>query len=128
TSPNDGVCAAGPFDTFCSKERFRGCTMDAECNPPNCADCQSGQICTGDFRQCFLNPIVRSGMAGTQMSVIAATFCIPPTAAAAVNTVTGLPGPGGLLQPTRIFRSGAACGNGVVDAGEQCDQSAGTCS
>ncbi len=29
-NPNDGVCAAGPFDTFCSIETFRGCANDSE--------------------------------------------------------------------------------------------------
>jgi hypothetical protein len=126
-NPNDGVCNAGPFDQFCSIERFRGCTSDADCNPPSCADCLSGQVCSGGLRNCFLDPIVRTGTAGTQNSVVAATFCIPPTAAAAVNTVAGLPGPGALLQPTRIFRGGASCGDGMVDAGEQCDGQAGAC-
>jgi len=120
-NPNDGVCESGPFDQFCSIETYRGCTADSDCNPPSCADCQSGQICGGGLRNCFLDPIVRTGTAGTQNSVVAATFCIPPTSATAVNAVAGLPGPGALLQPTRTFRSGANCGNGVVDAGEQCD-------
>jgi hypothetical protein len=126
-NPHDGVCEAGPFDTFCSIETFRGCTMDSECNPPSCADCMPGQVCGGGLRNCFLDPIVRTGTAGTQNSVVAATFCIPPTAAAAINTVAGLPGPGALLQPSRIFRSVATCGDGMLDAGEQCDGQAGAC-
>lgn len=124
TSPNDGVCAAGPFDRLCSVETFRGCLNDTDCNPPpagNCSNCVPNQVCSGKFRECFLDPIVRTGTAGTQTAVIAATFCIPPTTSPAVNSVAGLPGPGGLLLPALIIRSAATCGNGVLDTGEQCD-------
>ncbi|TMA80093.1 MAG: hypothetical protein E6J72_09400 [Deltaproteobacteria bacterium] len=123
-TPNDGVCDAGPFDQFCSTESFRGCASDTDCNPPpsgNCGTCKPNQVCTGGFRNCFLDPIVRSGTPGTQNSVLAATFCIPPVSAGAINGVTGLPGPGALLQPVAIFRSGAQCGNGVLNSGETCD-------
>lgn len=131
SSPNDGVCEAGPFDRFCSIETFRGCSADGDCNPApsgSCGNCVPNQTCTGGFRNCFLDPIVRTGTPGTQNSVLAATFCIPPVSAGAVNSVSGLPGPGGLLQPVAIFRAGATCGNGVVEAGETCDsQSAAAC-
>ncbi len=123
-TPNDGVCAAGPFDRFCSVETFRGCASDSDCNPApsgNCSTCKPNETCVGDFRNCFLNPIVRTGARGTQNAVLAATFCIPPVSAAAVNSVSGLPGPGALQQPVSIFASGAQCGNGVLDAGEACD-------
>jgi hypothetical protein len=123
-TPNDGVCANGPFDHFCSTETFRGCASDSDCNPPptgSCGNCKPNQICSGGFRNCFLDPIVRTGTPGTQNAILAATFCIPPVSAAAVNSVSGLPGPGGLLQPVSIFESGALCGNGVLDSGETCD-------
>ncbi len=123
-TPNDGVCEGGPFDTFCSIETFRGCSTDTNCNPPpsgNCGTCKPNQVCGGGFRNCFVNPIVRTGTPGTQNSVLAATFCIPPVSAGAINSVSGLPGPGALLQPVAIFHSGAQCGNGVVNTGETCD-------
>ncbi len=123
-SPNDGVCASGPFDNFCSIETFRGCDTDADCQPPpagNCGTCKPNQICGGGFRNCFLDPIVRTGSPGTQNAVLAATFCIPPTTSASVNGAGGLPGPGALSLPLRIFESGAQCGNGTLDAGEDCD-------
>ncbi len=130
-SPNDGVCEAGPFDTFCSIETFRGCSNDLECQPPpagSCGTCVPGQTCTGDFRECFLDPIVRNGVPGTQTAVLAATFCIPPTSAPSVNSVGGLPGPGALQFSLLAFKSGAQCGNGMVDAGETCDPPAdGAC-
>ncbi len=124
TSPNDGICLAGPFDPLCSIETFRGCLADTDCNPPptgNCGTCVPNQVCATKTRECFLDPIVRSGTPGTQMTVIAATFCIPPTTSPAVNSVAGLPGPGGVLLPALVFRGAATCGNGVVDAGEECD-------
>jgi len=123
-NPNDGRCQSGPNDGLCSIEKFRGCTGNVDCNPPpsgNCGNCQSGQQCTLDRRDCFRNPIVRQGMAGTQMAVLAATFCIPPTSSSSLNAVAGLPGPGALIQPTNLFRSGEDCGNGVLDPDEQCD-------
>ncbi len=123
-NPNDGVCEAGPFDRFCSRETFRGCASDADCQPPpagNCGTCKPNQTCTGDFRNCFLDPIVRTGSPGTQNATLAATFCIPPTTSSSVNSVAGLPGPGGLALPVRVLKTGAQCGNGTLDAGEQCD-------
>ena len=120
----EGQCATGPFDGNCSEERFRGCSNSNECNPPpagSCTGCAPGQTCVFTARQCFLDPIVRTGTPGTDMGVVAATFCIPPTASGSVNSVAGLPGPGALRQPTRFFKSGALCGNGALDAGETCD-------
>ncbi len=122
--PNEGICEAGPVDSGCSLESFRGCTTDQDCNPPpsgNCPSCVAGQACLTSSRQCFLETIVREGAPGTQTAVVAATFCIPPTSSQSVNQVAGLPGPGALELPTRIFRSGAQCGNGILNAGEACD-------
>src|SRR6185295_19158179 len=98
--PNDGICNGGPFDSFCSIETCRGCLADTDCQPPpggNCSDCLPGQICSGALRQCFVDPFVRTGTPDPQNPVLAATFCIPPTTAASVNAVAGLPGPGAIL-------------------------------
>ena len=121
---DEGLCNAGPFDRQCSLETFRGCTSDADCNPPpsgNCNNCVPGQSCTFAVRQCFLDPIVRVGTPGVDMGTIVATFCLPPTVSGSINSVAGLPGPGALRQPTRFFKGGALCGNGTLDAGESCD-------
>jgi cysteine-rich repeat protein len=126
-NPNEGVCAEGPFDRVCSLEPYRGCSAQTDCNPPpagNCADCLPDQICETKPRQCFLDPIVRTGTPGTQTSIIAATFCLPPTRSDSINNVAGLPGPGAVLQPTQSFKIGPLCGNGAVDAGETCDGAA----
>jgi hypothetical protein len=123
--PQEGVCSQGPTDRNCSIETYRGCTTDDDCNPAaNCPECAVGQVCVIAPRQCFLDTIVREGVPGTQTAVVAATFCIPPTISQSVNQVAGLPGPGALQLPVRIFRSGAQCGNGVLNAGEQCDGAA----
>jgi len=123
-APNEAFCAAGPFDGLCSIETFRGCQTNADCAPPpsgNCPTCAPGQGCSFKTRECFPDPIVRTGMPDPQTPVIAATFCIPPTSSASVNQVSGLPGPGSLSLPLRVFYSGAQCGNGALDAGEDCD-------
>ncbi len=126
--PNEGICEMGPTDQACSLEPFRGCTSNADCAPPpsgNCGTCLPGQSCTTIPRQCFLDPIVRQGVADTQTPIVAATFCIPPTTSQSVNQVAGLPGPGALELPTRVFKLGASCGNNVIDPGETCDGTAG---
>ncbi len=123
-NPNEARCQTGPNDNLCSIERFRGCTSAADCNPPpsgNCASCAPNQTCTTKRRECFADPIVRQGAPGTQTAVLAATFCIPPTSSSAINQVAGLPGPGAVVQPTLLLKSGAQCGNGAVDSGEECD-------
>ncbi len=129
--PTEGFCENGPIDQSCNLEPFRGCSSNADCNPPpsgNCPTCLPGQSCGSSLRQCFLDPIVRHGVADTQTPVVAATFCIPPTSSQSVNQVAGLPGPGALALPTRVFKLGAQCGNDVVNAGEACDGTAdGAC-
>ncbi len=124
SGPTEGVCPDGPVDANCSLEPFRGCVDDADCNPPpagNCSGCVPDQTCQAAPRQCFLDPIVRTGTPGTRDSVIVATFCLPPTRGASINSVAGLPGPGAVRQPTRTFRIGPLCGNGAIDTGETCD-------
>ncbi len=121
---HEGRCQVAPSDNLCSIDTFRGCTNATDCNPPpsgNCPSCTPNQTCTTKRRECFLNPIVRQGVPGTQTAILAATFCIPPTSSSAINQVGGLPGPGAVMQPTRLFYSGAQCGNGMIDAGETCD-------
>jgi hypothetical protein len=114
-SVDEGVCAAGPNDTVCSFERFRGCLSDNDCTPPpagGCSDCVPGQQCVSRPRQCFTD----NGVIGGTMTVagsaepfcgnsadaaIGALFCIGPTTSTAANSVAGIPGPGRLTLGLR---------------------------
>ena len=125
--PTEGICQSGPIDKACSIETYRGCNANADCNPPpsgSCPTCASGQSCASFLRQCFMDPIVRHGDPDALTPVVAATFCIPPTQSESVNQVAGLPGPGALELPTRVFKLGPSCGNNTLDSGEQCDGAA----
>ena len=116
-----------PSTNVAASKRIRGCSGNADCNPPptgNCGSCAAGQACVASTRQCFLDPIVRHGVANTQTPVVAATFCIPPTSSQSVNQVAGLPGPGALELPTRVFKINTLCGNNTLNAGESCDGTA----
>jgi cysteine-rich repeat protein len=121
---NEGVCEAGPIDRLCSIETFRSCNANDECNPPpagSCPECAPGQECLAALRQCFLDPIVRTGTRGRDTAKVAAAYCIGPVASQSINQVTGLPGPGTVVVPLRKFFGPATCGNGALDATEQCD-------
>ena len=102
--PNDGICAAGPFDIFCSPvETFRGCLADSDCPRP-------GDTCTGGKnRDCFDNgnlaeSVVATGVQDTPVAdqsdpTLAALFCIGNTSSSGVNSAAGLPGLGRLELP-----------------------------
>ena len=122
--PDEGVCEAGPIDRLCSVEKFRSCSVDGDCNPPpagNCSDCAGGQVCEASLRQCFLDPISRTGTPGVQTAIVGGAYCMTPVASASINKVSGWPGPGTVRIPLRRFFGPASCGNGTLDANEQCD-------
>jgi hypothetical protein len=121
---DEGICEGGPIDRLCSIETFRSCGSNAECNPPpsgTCSDCVGGQICQATLRQCFMDPIVRTGIPGVQTAIAAGAYCMTPVASASINKVSGWPGPGTVRVPLRRFFGPASCGNGTLDANEQCD-------
>jgi len=101
---NEGKCAAGPFETFCSTETFRQCFSDLGCPKP-------GDHCTlGKYRDCFLDNGALGGTAtvtgaaypacgDSGTGTVGALFCIRPTAAGSVNSVSGLPGLGRVTLP-----------------------------
>jgi hypothetical protein len=96
-----GICAAGPSDERCTIQRFRGCATDMDCP----AD---GDTC-GDItlRPCVPDPLVLHGVPDPPVDNIAhptlvGTFCMGPTFGAAMNAVTGLPGPATYRWPTEI--------------------------
>ena len=101
-----GECTTGPDDWTCDNlVRADGsgilpCFSDADC-----AEwiLDPGATCTlSKRRPCFLDPIVATGAADSQFPVSAAAFCVPPTSSAAINSVTGLAGPGRAVQQTRL--------------------------
>ncbi len=109
---NEGTCAAGPFEQFCSPvETYRGCTTNADCP-------FAGDTCAlGKFRECFTDnglvgaSVNASGTADPPMNhqadpTLASLFCIGPTASAAVNAVAGLPGLGRLELPGHATDNG----------------------
>jgi hypothetical protein len=95
-----GTCLAGPDDKYCDGavdadgEGFIGCTTDGDCDAVavtcggSCGDCTLEKQ-----RACFLDPIVAAGTPSTENPVLVSTFCLPPTNNAAINGVSGQPGP-----------------------------------
>ena len=104
-STGEGTCSQGPIDNNCSVasgHAQRGCTFDADCGG-GAGSCESAN------RNCFLtggfsgvngsNTLTAVGMADLPMEdtsnpTLGAVFCVGPTGASAVNSVSGLPGPG----------------------------------
>ncbi len=100
---NEGQCAEGPTYGSCSVETFRSCTSNAQCNPPTCSSCLSGQTCVAGFRPCFLDngivggSIIAQGSAsvpsgGVASPTMASVSCVAPSGSVPVNSVIGLPG------------------------------------
>jgi hypothetical protein len=108
----EGECVAGPFDLRCSLAEEIGCTASSPC-PPGTGTCESGE------RRCFLDPIEREGVPGTMQNILASTLCIPATGSSAIDTNTGLPGPGALRLFNDVLLN--VCGNGTIDAAEECE-------
>jgi hypothetical protein len=106
-STQEGACTAGPNEGVCSFTTIKGCGSNADCGPPGCDFCQSGETCVFRARQCFVNSgIVRTGTPGVPDRVAAAQFCIAATSSPAVNSTAGIPGPGALLQPATVVTTG----------------------
>jgi hypothetical protein len=77
-SPNEGICAAGPFELYCTAEPYRGCRFAADCEP--------GDTCTsGKLRECFTDngtvggTVSASGVASPTLPTLSALLCVPPT-------------------------------------------------
>src|SRR5207237_9395062 len=90
-SVNEGVCATGPFDPYCTIETFRSCVSDTDCPA-------AGDRCGGSLRECYTD----NGVIGQSVSVagvssptaptLGALFCAPPMLGAETNRSLGLPG------------------------------------
>lgn len=125
----------------CSLAPFRPCQSDSECSITG-----SG-VCEFENLPCFENRIIRQGVPSTLDDVCdsdfttqciddadcpggsrcvsaaepatASLYCIPPSASDAINAAAGVPGPGAIQFVGRLIA--ARCGNGVVEADEECD-------
>jgi hypothetical protein len=95
-----GTCLAGPNDTYCDGaltadgDGYIGCATDGDCDSVSSecgGDC--GNCTIEKQRPCFVNPIVAVGTPDTENPVLVSTFCLPPTNNAAINGVSGQPGP-----------------------------------
>ena len=96
----EGTCAAGPTDSYCdgtlkgNGEGSYNCGSNIDCTSSGVG----GSCALTKVRPCFLDPIDAQGSAGVGSSVLASAFCSPPTLAAAVNGLLGLPGPVRIIQ------------------------------
>jgi len=102
TCPANGLCDDPTFGA-CSGELFRAC--DPGNGTGDCEDVQPGAgTCQAMARPCFGTTITRTGQCGTQNGTLVGFFCIPKTGAPAINTVSGLPGPGTVSLPVSSVR------------------------
>jgi hypothetical protein len=98
-SVQEGICTTGPIEKYCSLTKYRPCAQDADCGPPSCPYCASGETCVSRRRACFPNGgIIRVGAPHTPEGVSVGVYCIEGDNAA-VNTVAGFPGPAAFTQP-----------------------------
>ncbi len=94
-----GQCSTGPNDLSCDGavkadgSGVLGCSTNADCATETVGG-DAGTCSLVQRRACFLDPIVAVGAPDPQFPVGAAAFCIPPTSSPAINSVSGLPGPG----------------------------------
>jgi hypothetical protein len=115
-SDGEGECAAGPMDDTCSLasgHAQRGCNTDAQCGG-GVGSCESNN------RKCFLtgggsanvsthfyfgtDSLVANGVEDPPVAdpTLGSVFCVGPTAASALNNVTGLPGPARLTVTEHV--------------------------
>jgi hypothetical protein len=103
-SIDEGICASGPFDLYCTIETFRGCLTNADCPAP-------GDTCfTGRFRPCFttdgnigedvqVGGVADPPVLGSANLVLGAFFCVPPSSSGFHSAVLGAPGLGRATIP-----------------------------
>jgi hypothetical protein len=106
----EGVCAAGPTDSFCdgllraNGEGIVQCQMNADCEPQNIGF-DAGDCTLTKQRECFLPTIDAQGSPSTSQPVIAGIACAARTANGGINAVIGLPGPLRLnLEAEAVYR------------------------
>jgi cysteine-rich repeat protein len=98
-----GLCPNGPINATCdgvvraNGEGILACSSDAACDE-SVVGIDAGACTIARLRECFLDPIIASGIPAPNDSVGVAVFCIPPTASAGINGVAGLPGPARVIN------------------------------
>lgn len=99
-----GTCLAGPVDSVCDIDFFRGCAADSDCPT-------AGDKCISQQRECLgpataeagaTGPLTRVGTPSTSLPLQVGTFCLNATSSSAVNTAIGVPGPGAIRLPTTV--------------------------
>lgn len=93
-----GRCDDGPIDGVCSAKPYRGCRpgsgrTDCDAVEPGSGECKDGP------RPCFPPDVSLRGRCDPSSPTYVAVFCTPQTAATALNSVAGLPGPARLVLP-----------------------------
>jgi hypothetical protein len=94
TADGDGVCAAGPTESFCGPTAtFAGCITDADCNayPGNTCSIMKNRPCFPDNGNIGAQ-VVASGVASPTHPTWASLYCVAPTFSAVANIVYALPG------------------------------------
>lgn len=97
--PPSGLCE-GPIEGLCTVQSFRSCITDNDCGGtyPGAGTCRDSP------RPCFGQSVTRTGQCGVGSGTLVSLFCIPRTAAPAINTTAGLPGLGALSLPATTVR------------------------
>jgi hypothetical protein len=103
----EGACPAGPQDRYCdgvvrpTGKGLISCATNADC-APEAVGVDAGACAIAQARPCFLVPIRAQGAPSPVAPLGAALFCAPPTNSVAVNSATGLPGPGRLVLQSAL--------------------------
>ena len=107
-SINEGQCSQAPDESHCSIQPFHHCVVDADCNPPSCPSCTSGQTCVFERLECFTGngviggSISAGGVASTTAPTFGGLFCLGPSGSSLTNSIFGLPGPARLTLPGTV--------------------------
>lgn len=94
----EGRCTMGPDERYCDGvvnadgSGILACNVNSDCLP-GVLGIDGGHCGVVERRACFPGTVAASGRADPAFPLTVATYCSPPTANVAVNSVLGLPGP-----------------------------------
>ena len=109
----EGECSGLAPDQFCDAvvradgTGFISCITNADCDV-GVIGIAAGDCSLSKTRDCFLDPIVATGTPDPDNPVSVAVFCAAKTSSPGINSVSGLPGPGRVLNEgvTQTFCDG----------------------